>query len=246
MLHVNQLIGFGAGGVTSSIQFVGGNTATKAGATSGTSTIALNSGLTGGIASAVSNGDFVIAVFAAGTAADRTLSITDGTNPYTLIGSELYADDTIDANLRVAYKVVSGDTATTFGPTGGSGEAAAMAVYVFRGVNVATPIDVTTTVATNINSALANPPSILPVTPGAFVVCAGAGGHFRGVATFTSSDLSGFLTAGFDGTSQDVTVGVGHIPNWEAGAVDAAAFGFSAADTTNASWAAITCALRPS
>jgi len=246
MLHVNQLIGFGAGGVSSSIQFVGGKTATKAAATSGTSTIALNSGLTGGIASAVSNGDFVIAVFAAATATDRTLSITDGANPYTLIGSELYADDTMDANLRVAYKVISGDTATTFGPTGGTAEAAAMAVYVFRGVNVANPIDVTPTTATGINSVLANPPSILPVTPGAFIVCAAAGAHFSQVDTFTSSDLSAFFTDGFDGTSNDATVGIGHYPNWEGGAFDAAQFGFSSADNTSASWAAISCALRPS
>ena len=133
------------------LQYVGGATATKAGATSGNSTISLTA-LTGGIASAAAAGDIVIAVFATGSTVDRALSITDGTTAYTLIGTELYSNDTYDTNLRVAYKVMGAtpDTNVTFGPTLNAADAGAMAVHVWRGqaaspigpVNTATGIDI--------------------------------------------------------------------------------------------------------
>jgi hypothetical protein len=225
------------------IQFVGGATIAIGGNPSGTSTIALNSGLTGGIASSVSNGDFVVAVFATGSTADRSLSITDGSNAYTLIGSELYSDDNLDTNLRVAYKFVSGDTATTFGATGFGDDAGAAAVYVFRGVNPTTPIDVTTTTATGINSGRPNPPSITPVTPGAFVVAVGASGH-NTTYTFTSS-LTAFRTV-VSPDFYNCTLGIGHVDNWTSGPVDPAQFVLSGgSDSANFSWAALTFALRP-
>ena len=78
------------------IGFVGSKIATQAASTTVGGSLSLNAGLTGGSASAVSAGDLVIAVFGTGSTADRTLSITDGTNNYTLIGSELYANDNKD------------------------------------------------------------------------------------------------------------------------------------------------------
>ena len=65
--------------------FYGGATATKAGGTSGNSTISLTA-LTGGISSAAQAGDLVIAVYATGSTADRTLAITGGSLNYTLVG----------------------------------------------------------------------------------------------------------------------------------------------------------------
>jgi hypothetical protein len=245
MLLVNQLIGFGAGS-GGGIQFVGGTLAAKAGASSGNTTIALNSGLTGGISSAAIDGDLVIAAFGTGSAASsdsRTLAITDGTNPYTLVGTELFSNDTFDANLRVCYKFVSGDTETTFGPTGEVADAGAMAVFVFRGVDLVTPLDVAAQTATGTNTSRADPPSITPTTPGAVVVCIGAAGHNGGVDTFTSSDLSGFQTIGSD-DSNDCTLGLGY-KEWSSGAFDAAAFGHTEADSTSFAWAALSLALRP-
>lgn len=249
MLLVNNLIGFGARDSSGGIQFVGGNTAAKAGAASGNTTIALGSGLTGGIDSAVATDDLVIAVFgSASFGSDRTLAITDGTNNYTLIGSEQFegGGGGHAINLRTAYKFmgVSPDASTTFGPTGNSTDAGAMAVYVFRGVNKTTPLDVTVKQSTIANSLLANPPSITPVTAGAFIVCVGGAAHGGGVDTFTSSDLVQFQTIGSDDFS-DVTIGIGHKDDWTSGAFDAAAFGCTQTDSTLARSAATTLALRP-
>lgn len=229
------------------IQFVGGNTAGKVGATSGNTTIALNSGLTGGIAAAVSAGDLVIAVFGTGSVGDRTLAITDGTNPYSLINSELFADDTFDTNLRVAYKFMGGtpDTATTFGPTGNAADAGAMAVYVFRGVDSSTPLDVAAVPATGINTSRPNPAGITPTTAGAFGVFVGATGHNGGIDTFTSGDLTDFLTVAGGNDTNDVTIGIGHIDNWTSGEINPAAFGHSQVDSTSYAWAAMSIVLRP-
>ena len=216
------------------IEFVGGNTAGKAGATSGNTTIALNSGLTGGIASAVSAGDLVIACFATGAVADRTLAITDGTTNYTLINSELYSNDTFDTNLRVAYKFMGGspDASTTFGPTGDNADSGAMAVYVFRGVDSGIPLDVAAVPATGIDTSRANAASIQPTTTGAYIVVVGAAAHNGGVDTFTSSDLTDFLTVGGTNDTNDITLGVGHLA-WTSGAFNAAALGHSQADSTS-------------
>lgn len=249
-LTVNQLRGFGAkqaaasGPGPTNIQFVGGATSSKAGATSGNTTIALNSGLTGGIANSASSGDFVIGVFGTGSLSDRTLAITDGSTGYTLIGSELYSTDGSSAatNLRVGYKFITGDTSTTFGPTGSNSDAGAMAVYVFRGVNVSNPIDVTTTTATGSGSGAANPPAITPSTEGSYIVCIGSHGSVGG-AVFTSSDLTDFLTV-TSGDTNDATIGIGHYTGWASGPFDAAAFGTAASSLS--AWAAMSIALRTS
>lgn len=238
-------------GLTGGILFVGGAVAAKNGATSGDTTIALNSGLTGGIASAAQAGDLVIAAFATGSTADRTLAITDGSNDYTLIGSELYGNDADDVNLRVAYKFITSDTATTFGPTGSTSDGGAMAVYVFRNVNASSPLDVAAQTATGTNTYLCDPPAITPSTAGAFIVVVGAGtcGTFSGPPepAFASSDLTAFQTVA--GASEEVNtaiLGVGHKNDWSSGAFNPAAFTVSNdSDSADNSWAAVTFALRP-
>jgi hypothetical protein len=228
------------------IEFVGGNTAGKAGATSGDTTIALNASLTGGIASAVSAGDLVIAAFSTGSAADRTLAITDGTNAYTLIGSELYFNDTEDVNLRVAYKFMGAtpDAATTFGPTGNAADAGAMAVYVFRGVDPGAAISTLFISASGGDSLLANPPAITPSIAGTYIVCVGAAA-LEGVGTFSSSDLTDFRSqAGTDDTN-DTTLGIGHKPDWTSGEFNPAAWTHGVTDNAAYSWAAMSILLPP-
>jgi hypothetical protein len=228
------------------IEFVGGNTAGKAGATSGDTTIALNASLTGGIASAVSAGDLVIAAFSTGAAADRTLAITDGTNAYTLIGSELYFNDTEDVNLRVAYKFMGAtpDAATTFGPTGAAADAGAMAVYVFRGVDPGAAISTLFISASGGDSLLANPPAITPSIAGTYIVCVG-GAALEGVGTFSSSDLTDFRSqAGSDDTN-DTTLGIGHKPDWTSGEFNPAAWTHGVTDNAAYSWAAMSILLPP-
>jgi hypothetical protein len=241
MLSVNNLIGFGAGGKgTPNIQFVGGNTATKLGAASGTSTIALNSGLTGGIASAVSEGDLVIAAFSTGSTADRTLSITDGTTAYTLLGTELYSNGSgHDCNLRVAYKFMGAtpDTATTFGPTGDAADGGAMAVYVFRGVDSSSPLDVPVLTGTGTGTEDATGVPITPATAGAYIVCVAGTGHGNSTLTYTNANLTDLRSAGIS-DSEDAIIGIGHKPDWVSGEFDPGLF-----DAGDLSSSAATCSM---
>jgi hypothetical protein len=225
------------------LQYVGGATASKAGSTSGTSTINLTA-LTGGIASAAAAGDLVIALFVTGSNTDRTLSITDGSTDYTLIASELYSNgSTSDTNLRAAYKFmgVTPDTSVTFGATGNNQDAGAMIVHVWRGVDPTTPLDVAAVTATGTGTARPNPAAITPTTTGAVVIVACGGGSGTST-TFTMSGLSNFLTIA-QADSFDATAGMGSFA-WTSGSYDPAA---STTGNTNAgnSWAAITLALRP-
>lgn len=211
-------------GAQGGIQFVGGAVAGKAGATSGNSTIALNSGLTGGIASAAQSGDFVLAAFASASIADRTLAITDGTNNYTLIGSELYGNDATnpDVNLRVAYKFITSDTDVTFGPTGNADDAGVTGVYVFRGVNTTTPLDATPTTYTGASSFLSAFASITPVTPGSVIVLVGgAADPVFNEAWYEpgGSGLEHFLSA-FQADTYDCTLGLGYDKDWTSGVYD--------------------------
>jgi hypothetical protein len=250
--HVNQLIGFGVSErVRGTIQFVGGKVASKTGATSGNSTLALNSGLTGGIASSVSSGDMVVAVFAVGSdlGNQTALLMSDGTTDYTLIGSQLKATGytycyTI---LRLAYKFVGADTDTTFGPTQALGDAGAMAVYAFRGVDTEAPLDVSATTVTVGNFIEVNPPAITPVTPGAIILSAGAGSHYRAAGTYTSPDLTDFQTIFQDETDTDSSFGIGLKEDWVSGSFDPAAWTFSAGldFEDDFTYAAMTIALRP-
>ena len=123
---------------------------------------------------------------------------------------------------------------------------AALAVLVFSGVNASTPIDVTTTTATGINGMTPNPPAITPVTAGAKIISMGAAAHGSGsTVTFTSPDLSGFLSA-YSADNNECTLGVGY-KDWTSGAFDPGAFSLVGAgfDDPNWSWAALTLALRP-
>jgi hypothetical protein len=227
------------------IEYVGGKVSSKAGATSGNSTLAINSGLTGGIASGASSGDFVIAIFGTGAIADRTLSITDGTNAYNIIGSELWVDDSSDTNLLVCYKFITSDTDVTFGPTGDAAESGALGIMVFRNVNTSNPFDVTTTTATGANSMTPNPPAITPSTAGAFIVGIGATGQRRvDVTVLTSSNMIDVLSVLANNDSYYCLMAFGHKDDWTSGAFDPVMEN-PAGGNSFASWAAMTIALRP-
>lgn len=229
------------------IQFVGYVQGTKLGAASGDTTLSLTS-LTGGIASSAAENDLVVAMFGTGSSADRTLAITDGSTAYTLIGSEMYANaSNNDTNFRMCYKFMGAtpDTTTTFGPTGNANDAGAMACMVFRGVHLTTPLDGVTPVESSAtNTVLFNSSAITPASSGAWVVVAAAGGHGTvATGTFSSSDLSNFITQMSD-DSYDVSTGMGTYA-WSSGAFDPAAWTFSDSDGTQYSNAGIAIALKP-
>jgi len=232
----------GAKGVSApapTIEYVGGSVTAFPGQIS-TRNISLTS-LTGGLASAPSAGDLVIIYFGTASAADRNLVVENYVEVV-----ELFASGVFDTNLVVAYKFMSGTPDTSLNLVGGtlsSSDSGAVAVQVWRGVNSTTPFDVTEATQTTINTVLCNPPAITPVTPGAIIVAGGVGTHTFGVATYSSSNLTGFQTAGANGT-YDATVGLGYHA-WTSGSFDPAQFTFSGTDNTNNSWAAVTLALRP-
>ena len=235
----------GAKGAPAGIQYVGGYVQGFAG-TSGNLTITLTS-LTGGLASSPAAGDLVIVYFGAGSVQDINLIVSG----YTEI-VELYSDDTYDTNLAVARKFMGATPDTSFTltaasgnttPTGTLDNAGAVAVQVWRGVDSVTPFDVTRTTATGTNTVLCNPPAITPTTNGAIIVSGGAGAHNAGLQTFSSLDLTAFLSAAGNDVN-DATIGLGyHV--WTSGSFDPAAFTFSGSDSTSFSWAAVTLALRP-
>ena len=226
------------------IEYVGGAVDSRVGATSGSVSINLTTDLSGGIGGSLAEGDVVIAVSATGAAASRTLSITDGTTDYTLIGGgQLYINSaTYDASMRVAYKRMGAtpDTTVVFGPSGNTAEAQTVAVYVLRGVDPDTLLDVAVETASGDGAATPDPPSITPESPGAVVIAIGAAALATG-ATFGSSDLSGFLTIS-QNDNRDSVLGIGYA-EWTSGAFDPAQWTGSGA--TNSSWVAMTLALRP-
>jgi len=223
--------------------YVGGNTGTWAGATAGNNNVSLTA-LTGGIAAAAAAGDFVVAVYATGSAADRTLVIQDPSAvAYTLIDVERYANGTTyDSNLRVAFKrLTAADANVVFGPTGNAQDAGAAAIHVWRGVNTATPQDVTAVGTSGTGTGRPNPPAITPTTAGAVVIATGGAAAATG-AVFVGTGLSNFRTATSVDTN-DGMVGIGSFA-WTSGAYDPAAWTGGTANAAD-SWTSITLVLRP-
>lgn len=229
------------------IQYVGSNIGTKAGSTSGTTTLSLTA-LTGGISSSAAIGDLVIAVFATGSTANRTLSITTG---YTTVNTERYSiGATYDTNLLVAYKfLTAADTTVTFGPTGNNADAGAYAVHVFRGVDsTAQPpdgdfyfgwngLDGANTGRPSFSTSFFNP--AYPAESTLYVV--GAGAAATG-AVFTQSYLSGFRTATSADTN-DVSLGAGYIDLTSSADYTPATWGGGSTNTAN-SYASMVFRLR--
>lgn len=227
------------------LTYVGGNSGTWAGATSGDNNVSLTA-LTGGSDSAAAAGDIVIAVYGTASTADRTLAIGDGTNPYTLAGSELYANTAVDSNLRVAYKVLSSaDANCVFGPTGSVADAGTAIVHVWRGIDSTTPMDVTVVTATGTGSTYVNGASITPATAGAIVLVCGSnatGGGTGALISQSGSELSNFLAVVQSDTNK-ASAGIGSFA-WTSGVFDPVVWTASLT-SAGSSWAAVTLALRP-
>jgi hypothetical protein len=221
------------------LTYVGGRTQSGAGTTANIS-VSLGS-LTGGLDVSPQAGDLVvIAIEMCGTA-DKSYRISG----YTQI-ADLYANDTEDSNLQVGYKFMGATpdtTATITGGTGSTADAYALVVHVWRHVDPTTPIDVTPTTVTQIDTGIPNPPAITPVTPGAQILVAAGAAHTGGTDTFGATYLANFRTVGGN-DDNDATVGMGSIA-WTTGSYDPAAWTFSQTDSTAFSTNSVTFALRP-
>lgn len=226
------------------IRYVGGQGAGFAGTTSNqTVTFAL----TNGMANQPEGGDLVIVTFCTGSVADRTLDIeTTGAVNYTLIGNELYQNDTFDSNMRVAYRFMPATPETQFRFAGGTGhidDSGRYTVHVFRGVDPDTPLDVAAQQTGGTDSRVVNPPSITPSTAGAWIMQMGCGAGATG-GTYTASNLSD-VRAGTTADTNDGFVGSGYYRQWTSGAFDPANFAGGGTTTTNDSWNSTVIALRP-
>lgn len=225
------------------ISYVGGNVGSASGSTTADITVALNSGLTGGSASSVSEGDLVIVTVSLAHSDDAPTAnlVSSG---YTAL-TQLDSDDTRDTALRVHYKFMGAtpDTSVVIARSGNIENSIAWAVQVFAGVDSTTPMDVTPTTATGIDSGFADPPAITPVTAGAWIVIC-AGNNISGADNFTwSGDFVDSLVAHASDT-QDASVGAAYYTGWTSGSYNPAA-STTNGNLTSASWCAYTLALRP-
>lgn len=212
--------------------------------TASTYNVAINS-LTGGSNSAPSEGDLVIVVTGWASTTNGDPGVT--TSGYTEVNAvDYYSNDTRDANMSVNYKFMgaSPDTSVTVRGTNAAGNGGATVVHVWRGVDLSSPLDVTSTTATGTNAANANSPSITPTTSGAYVIAAGLGtGDTTPTAKTGPSGMSNFRTQNGTGTTMSAIAGVASFA-WTSGAYDPAAW-TGGESTTSDSWAAMSLVLRP-
>lgn len=221
------------------LEYVGGRTQSGSGTTSNI-TVSLT-GLSGGTDTEPLEGDIVIIAIELCGTSDKSYRISG----YTEI-ADLYANDTEDSNLQVGYKFMGATPDTSASITGGTGSTAdayAISIHVWRNVDSTTPLDVTPTTISQINTGIPNPPAITPTTSGAQILVAAGTAHTGGTDTFGASYLDNFLTVGGN-DDNDATVGMGSIL-WTSGAYDPAAWTFSQSDSTAFSTNSVSFALRP-
>lgn len=223
------------------IQYVGGRGAGRAGATS-TVSVALNSGLTGGIGSAVAAGDLVVVTICVGTAA-RQPSLTP--SGYTALTAQRTTATTYDTNVQTSYKFMgpTPDATVTIPSTGNAADGQGYVIHVFRGVDPTTPLDVTPTYATGSGTNnCPNPAAITPSTTGAWIYFGGGGSAAAATSAWTAAYISALLQYNGANTN-DGRVGAGYY-EWTSGEYDGAAWGGGSTNAAN-SWGCTTLALRP-
>lgn len=233
--------------VLAAISYVGGQTGGFNGTLSSTT---INYALTGGSDATPQAGDIAIVTYCTVANSNDALTITDETpTNYTQFGTELYANDSNDANIRTAYKVMGGtpDTAFVLGPTGETSDSGLYVAHVFRGQH-ATPLEQAVIEGTVLNTHIVDLGAVTPTTAGAVIYvpgCGTAGSEDNG-AVYTSSDLTAFLSTYNQnaGGGWDGMIGAGYF-DWTSGPFDASAWGGGGADSLSDSWGAKYIVLAP-
>lgn len=232
------------------ISYVGGDVLGYVGQTGAAISKSLT-GLAGGSDAAPVDGDLVIVSWCvAGNATpDRALTIkTTGGTDYTLLGSEMFANDGNTTNLRVAYRFMTATPDTTVevseavaAGTGAVTDAGAIHIGVFRSVN-ATPLEQAVQLNAVLNTMVVDPGSITPTTTGTYIYVVGCGSNSIG-AVHTSGDLTDFRSAtAADNT--DATIGGGYHA-WTSGTFSPATYGGGGTDGVSMSHAWLIVALAP-
>lgn len=196
--------------------------------------------------------DLVIVGIASNLNSDRSSGDANILVPsgYTGILSHDYRDDLNDINFRTSLKFMGStpDTSVTLPGSGGSGSnGTAFVIYVFRGVDTSTPLDVAAVQAGGTNTGVADAAAITPTTSGAWIMAvggyAGAIGSVYTNPSGMSSTTNHFRSAG-SSTSFNGVIGAALYTAWTSGAYNPAAFGGGSGSSQN-SWSAVTIALRP-
>lgn len=189
-------------------------------------------------------GDLILVVHAVRSTTDLNMSLADLT--YTKI-ADLYADDgTADSNLGVHWKISNGTEATLNLPGGTGFTLQTCSVQVWRGATLVSPLDVTPTTATGIDTGIAVSPSITTVTDNALVLI--AAGVMTATRTAVVTQPSGFtdLTVAAPPSGSIIArASIASKPTTLAGLVSGGSWSVSSGDSSFYSWAACTIALRP-
>ena len=227
------------------IQLVGTTTASG---TNAAYNMSLTS-LSGGIGTAPAANDLVVVLQMYTGTAHGNPGV--GTSGYTEL-FDVYANSTYDANFSMNYKVMgaSPDTVVSCNPSSNAASSSVCMAYVFRGESIISPIDIATTSAhqaTGTTNSSPNCPAITPVTPDAFVFCAGGA---TGSAVAASITWPTTPTGIGYGTSIQADPGgasaiVAVFGRWATGAYDPAAWTMTMGTAAQDSWAAASIAIRP-
>jgi hypothetical protein len=189
-------------------------------------------------------GDFILVVHAARSAANLNMLLADPT--YTTI-ADLYSDvsGSVDANLGVHWKISNG-TETTLALPGGTGfTSAACSVQVWRGADLASPLDVMQVAATGISTGKAVNPGITTVTDGCLVLAAAT--NFTVIPGIVVSPPLEYTNATVSSPPSGTLVPRASIASKFSGSAGATSGGVwvIGSDSPSYSWCACTLALRP-
>jgi hypothetical protein len=232
----------GGGQTTTSIEYVGGKTVTITQSTTSNTTISLTD-LTGSPDPTLLPGDVVIVSYVIGATSRAAPTITS--NAYTEIAN-LYRSDTYETNLYSAYKVMGAtpDTSVTVGPTLSTNNGGCVAIQAYRYVDETFPLQAPANTVETANTVKPTPPTITPWDDNSIAVIVGAGAHTRGNVAYTTTGLTNFISTGSTDRNADASIGAG-FRVIQSGSYSPSQFGFSQADSTGFSCAALSVALKP-
>lgn len=230
--------------VRPAIALVGSTTAQLTGSTNTTYTLA-TTGLTGGSDTQARVGDLLIISTGFNTDSNGNPGITNSTLSWTEAADlyEITGFEGTNLSVNWAYANVTPPTSVTINTV--ASRSSGSVLMVFRYVDPSNPLDVAITTATGTSSNRPNPPAITPATNGSAIVIVGGTAQADGSVDVTSAPTgySGFSVANARSSTWDFSAAMAYRLNNSAGvSVDPAAF--NATSYTNASWAAVTIALR--
>jgi hypothetical protein len=225
--------------------YVGGASATNAAGVD--YSITLNS-LSGGVGSAPQSGDLIVVVTGISTTgiAQRDVGVT--TAGYTQAFTDLFSNDPYEATMVVAYKVSDGtETSVTVLGSGSSNRGAASVAHVWRNVNTTTPMDVTPTTATGLDSLIPNSPAITPTTAGSVILACGLGSSAASntTALTTPSGMENAININASGSNTSCKTSIASYSAWASGAYNPPAWTGGGTDSVDYAWCAATISLRP-